>query len=117
LEYFLKGMAVVFERAAEQVRNEMIEGEVDQEILALLRSLDHRARRVSGLFSTQEFIKSTDVASLLGISVRQARNLLADWVEDGWLEIADPSKRGRKYRLAKGYRVLREFAWSRGQLM
>ena len=106
LVYFLKGMAVVFERVAEQVRGEMVEEDVDQEALALLRGLDHRARRVLGLFKTQKTIQSSEVASLLGISVRQTRDLLIQWVEDGWLEIADPSKRGRKYRLVEGYRVL-----------
>lgn len=108
LEYFLKGMAVVFERVADQVRSEMRDANFDQEVLALLRPLDHRTRRVIGLFNTQEFVQSSDVASLLGISVRQTRDLLTGWVADGWLEVADPSKRGRKYRLAEAYRVLLE---------
>lgn len=108
LDYFLEGMVKIFERVAENIRSEMIEEDFDREALALLRSLDHRARRVLSLFSTQEFIKSSDVASLLGISVRQTRDLLSGWVSDGWIEIADPSKRGRKYRLAKEYRVLLE---------
>ncbi len=108
LDYFLVGMAVVFERVAEQIRSEMIEEDFDRETLALLRSLDHRARRVLSLFSTQEFIKSSDVASLLGISVRQTRDLLTGWVADGWLEIADPSRRGRKYRLVEEYHLLLE---------
>ena len=106
LEYFLKGMAVVFERVAEQVRSEMVEDGYDQETLTLLRPLDHRARRVLGLFSTQEFIQSSDVASLLGISVRQTRDLLTGWVSDGWLEVADPSRKGRKYKLANAYKKL-----------
>jgi len=33
-----------------------------------------------------------------------ARNLLRDWVEDGWLEMADTSRRGRAYALSVGYR-------------
>ncbi len=107
LDYFLKGMAVVFERVAEQVRGEAVK-KVDQEALALLRPLDHRARRVLGLFSTQELIQSSDVASLLGISVRQTRDLLSGWAADGWLEVAEPSRRGRKYRLAVEYQVLLE---------
>ncbi|MCJ7624434.1 MAG: hypothetical protein MUO76_13095 [Anaerolineaceae bacterium] len=45
------------------------------------------------------------VASLLGLSVRQTRDLLTGWVLDGWLEVADPSRRGRKYSLAQEYRV------------
>ena len=106
LDYFLMGMAAVFERVAELIRNEMIDGDFDQESLALLRSLDYRARRVLGLFNSQEFIQSSDVASLLGISVRQTRDLLTGWAADVWLEVADPSKRGRKYRLAEEYQVL-----------
>ncbi len=106
LEYFLRGMAAVFERVAEQLRGERGSEAYDQEALALLRTLDHRARRVLGLFSSQEHIRSSEVGALLGISVRRARELLSGWVADGWLEIADPSRRGRKYRLSPEHRVL-----------
>jgi len=68
--------------------------------------LDHRARRVLGLFAKRDLIKSSDVANPLGISTRQARELLSKWSGQGWLEIADPSRRGRKYRLAKTYKSL-----------
>jgi len=106
LEYFLKGMAWVFERVSEQIRSETSQEDIDQEALVLLRSLDHRARRVLGLFSTQDLIRSSDAANLLGISVRQTRDLLTGWAADGWLEVADPSRKGRKYRLAEKYRAL-----------
>lgn len=106
VEYFLEGMALVFEQVSEQIRSEIVEEDIDQEALTLLRSLDHRARRVLGLFSIQDLIRSSDVASLLGISVRQTRDLLIGWVADGWLEVADSSRRGRKYQLAEEYRVL-----------
>jgi len=106
LAYFLKGMAVVFERVAEQVREQMIEEEIDKDAIALLRSLGHRARRVLGMFASQDLIQSTEVASLLGISVRQTRTLLSRWVQDGWIIVVDPSRRGRKYKLASEYREL-----------
>jgi MarR-like DNA-binding transcriptional regulator SgrR of sgrS sRNA len=51
-------------------------------------------------------VKSSDVANLLGISTRQARELLSKWSGQGWLEIADPSRRGRKYSLADKYQDL-----------
>ena len=104
LDYFLKGMSVVFEQVAEEIERHS-KGETDDGNIALLRPLDHRARRVLGLFGKQDFIKSSDVANLLGISTRQARLLLSQWVVQGWLEIVDPSKRGRKYRLGEQYRV------------
>jgi len=106
LDYFLKGMALTFEQVAEQVRTEISAVDIDQDTRALLRSLDHRARQVLGLFSTQEFIRCSDAARLLGLSTRHTRDLLKGWVTGGWLEIADPSKRGRKYRLVKRYQVL-----------
>jgi len=98
-------MSVAFERVAEEVERHSKE-EAEDENLELLRPLDHRARRVLGLFVERDLIKSSDVANLLGISTRQARELLSKWSEQGWLEIADPSRRGRKYRLAKTYKSL-----------
>jgi Fic family protein len=105
LDYFLKGMSVVFERVSEEVERHS-QGKVVDENFKLLRPLDHRARRVLALFAEHDFIKSSDVANLLAISTRQARELLSRWAKQGWLEIADPSKRGRKYRLEKKYKGL-----------
>ncbi|MFH1633391.1 MAG: Fic family protein [Chloroflexota bacterium] len=105
LDYFLKGMAVVFEQVADEVKSQ-VSGTIDDGSVDLLRPLDHRARRVLGLFSKQDFIQSSDVANLLGISNRQARDLLTGWVNQSWLEIADPSRRGRKYGLMDEYKKL-----------
>jgi Fic family protein len=107
LDYFLKGMVVVFERVAKEVERQSQLQPMDEN-LDLLRPLDHRARRVLGLFRQRDVIKSSDVASLLAVSTRQARELLTKWVAQGWLEISDPSRRGRKYHLAETYRKLVE---------
>ena len=105
LEYFLKGMSVIFEHVADEVAR-YSDGKTKDKNIELLRPLDHRARRVLGLFGNQEIIRSSDVATILGISARQARLLLSQWVTQGWLEVADPSKRGRKYQLAGDYKEL-----------
>ena len=105
LNYFLKGMSVVFEQVAEEVARHS-EGKVDQRQAVLLRPLDHRARRILGLFDKQDIIRSSQVANTLGISTRQARVLLSQWVDQGWLEIVDFSNRGRKYKLAQEYQLL-----------
>lgn len=102
LAYFLKGMAVVFEQVAREVTRQAQGPPVDEHV-TLLRPLDHRARRVLGLFARREVITSSEVANLLGISTRQSRDLLTAWVAQGWLAVADPSRRGRKYRLAAKY--------------
>ena len=105
LDYFLKGMTIVFKRVAEEVESRA-KGRMDDSKVDLLRPLDHRARRVLGLFSKQDFIQSSDVVNLLGISTRQARDLLTGWVDQGWLEITDPSRRGRNYGLSGIYQEL-----------
>lgn len=105
LEYFLKGMQVVFERVAAEAERQAADEPIGEE-QQLLATLDHRARRVLSLFAKSNFIRAEQVANLLGISRRQARDVISRWVEEGWLEIADPSKRGRKYRLIDEYKQL-----------
>ncbi len=51
---------------------------------------------------------SAQVQNLKASAEKVGKKLKADSVsiEVGWLEIADPSRKGRKYRLAEEYRVL-----------
>ncbi|MEN6356898.1 MAG: Fic family protein [Armatimonadota bacterium] len=102
LEYFVSTLASVFSAAkGEAIRcaEDGLPGEPEH-----LRKLDHRARMVIALFSRQETITSSDVAQTLGLSGRMARLLLKDWVDAGWLLVADPSKRARRYSLSAEYR-------------
>lgn len=99
-------MAAIFSQVSAVVTDLQTEETLTED--PLLRELDHRARRVLALFATQTTVRSADVAGILGISQRQARELLAGWVKDGWLVVADPSKRARKYRLSDGHRRLVE---------
>ena len=57
-----------------------------------------------GLFARKETITAPEAAEELGLSDRMARNLLKDWVEDGWLKVANPSRRARAYSLSAKYR-------------
>jgi len=63
-----------------------------------------RGRRVLGLFERQEEITANEAARVLGLSPRQVRDLLNDWVEDGWLVISDTARKTRRYRLSAEYR-------------
>ncbi len=102
LEYFISTLAAVFEAvrlSAQKCAVEGLEDEPDD-----LRRLDHRARVVLGLFALKETITAPQVAHELGLSERMARNLLKDWVEDGWLEVTNPSRRARSYSLSAKYR-------------
>jgi predicted ArsR family transcriptional regulator len=69
-----------------------------------MRKLDRRARRVFALFSKQDRITTSEVAGVLGLSDRMARNLVQAWVTEGWLVVAQASKRSRAYGLAESYR-------------
>ncbi len=102
LEYFVDTLARVFKLAQEEAlylseRPPLTEPEA-------LRQLDPRARLVLGLFVHSDRITSSDVARDLGLSERTARNLVGDWVKEGMLEIDNPARRTRAYRLSAVYR-------------
>ena len=102
LEYFISSLAEVFEAVRCRAQKCAVEGlEVEPEDL---RRLDHRARVVLGLFARKETIIAPQVAEVLGLSQRMARNLLGTWVKEGWLEVANPSRRARSYSLSAKYR-------------
>ena len=102
LEYFISSLAEVFEAVRCRAQKCVVEGlEAEPEDL---RRLDHRARVVLGLFARKETIIAPQVAEVLGLSQRMARNLLGDWVKEGWLEVANPSRRARSYSLSAKYR-------------
>lgn len=102
LEYFVETLARVFSVAEEQASEAAkggVAGEPD-----LLKGLDSRARAVLGLFGRRDRITTRDVASVLGLSERMARNLVGEWVRQGWLKMADSSRRARAFELSAIYR-------------
>ena len=66
-----------------------------------LRALDPRARKILALFGDQDTITANAVAAELGLSTRMTRELLSQWVRDGWLLVANESKRKRAYALSE----------------
>jgi Fic family protein len=65
------------------------------------RSPDPRARKIFAALGGGATITANGVAAELGLSARMARELLSRWVQDGWLAVADASRRKRAYALAK----------------
>ncbi len=102
VEYFLKTLAGVFTSAQEEALRAAQNPPAPEP--EALRRLDRRARLVLALFARSEQISTPKVAQALGLSERMARNLLQGWVADGWLEVADPSRRKRAYTLSAIYR-------------
>ena len=102
VEYFIATLAETFEAVRREARRLVKKGApVEPEPL---RALDRRERIVLGLFANIPRITAPEVARALGLSERMARVLLKKWVEDGWLEVADPSRRKRAYELTAIYR-------------
>lgn len=102
LEYFVKTLAGVFTAAREEAQRYAERGApIEPESL---RRLDHRARTILALFARKGKITTADVAEALGLSARMARILVSQWVGDGWLVVADPSRRKRAYALSAEYR-------------
>lgn len=100
IEYFVEGMAVAFENVLQRMGE--VHGVPDQS--ARLRKLDPRQRKVLQLFEEFEVVTSRQIGELFGFQPRTSSAICAVWVEEGFLEIVDPSKRGRKYRLAQQYK-------------
>jgi predicted HTH transcriptional regulator len=97
-------VAESFERV--RIRAREAAGTGAQDRSAALRRLDPRQRKALELFSQREVINSRDIEALFRISQRAARNLLSKWVGDGFLVVADPAKKSRKYALAKEFREI-----------
>lgn len=104
VEYFCAGMAESFENVKHRAQEATSSGAHDR--APMLRRLDPRQRRALALFRDSHTITSRDLARLFGISERTARNLLAAWVGNGFVAVADPAKKSRKYGLASAFREI-----------
>jgi Fic family protein len=104
VSYFIEGMAASFDKVHVQTKAEAESGAKDQS--GLLRRLNPRQRKALALFRESVELTGKDVAGLFGFQARAAARLCQDWITDGFIEVADPSKKARKYRLAPAYEAL-----------
>ncbi len=102
IEYFIEGMMVSFENVLKHMA--AVQSTTDHS--HLIRSLDARQRRVLQLFHEFEVITSHQIGELFSFQPRTSSALCAEWVKNGFLSIADPSNRARKYKLSKKYLAL-----------
>lgn len=104
VEYFVEGMTVSFESVLRRMDEAKSIGSHDHS--ALIRKLDPRQRKVLELFQEFETITSRQIGELFGFKPRTSAAICANWVESGFLTIADSSNRGRKYKLSTQYQSL-----------
>ena len=101
LAYFCRGMAEVFAAVQAQAIRAAERGTTDQS--KLLRKLDPRQRQVMSLFKTQGTATTADLAKHLGLKTPTVSSLCRAWVSDGFLELHDPSRKNRSYRLGAAF--------------
>jgi Fic family protein len=104
VEYFCRGMAASFESVRKRAQEAAGTGARDAS--AQLRRLDPRQRKVLGLFRDRETITSQEVERLFKVSPRTARDLLFRWSQEGFLTVADPAKKSRRYGLFPLFQTL-----------
>jgi Fic family protein len=104
LEYFCNGMRYAFERVKTKAEESKKSTSIDQSIE--LRNLDHQQRELLTLFLKSKYIRTTDIESHLNIPIRTINKLCKKWIDRGFIEIHDRSKKTRSYRLAKVYESL-----------
>lgn len=102
--YFTEGVADAFEKVRDQAATESETGAQDQS--KLLRNLDARQRRALGLFRKSREITAKDIADLFGYKPRTASALCQKWVEGGFIEVTDPAKKSRRYKLNGMYETI-----------
>ncbi|TWB21270.1 Fic family protein [Nitrospirillum amazonense] len=101
IAYFCEGMADAFAAVRFQADRAATRGAMDQS--GVLRRLDPRQRRLWELLRRQGTATSAEIAANLGLSQRTVVGLCRDWVDNGFLEVHDPSRKNRAYRLAHAF--------------
>jgi Fic family protein len=105
-EYFCEGAADSFESVRRRAQEAAGIGARDHS--NTLRRLDPRQRRAIELFRDSDAITSRHIEVLFGISQRASRNLLSAWVRDGFVVVANPARKTRKYGLNSEFALLVE---------
>ena len=97
-------MAFAFEKVVMRMIDSYSKGEKDHS--KLMRTLDPKQRKALELFKDYEVVTSSQIGALFGFRPRTNTALCKNWCEKGFLEIADPSFKSRKYRLSDKFKKL-----------
>ena len=97
----IEGNRLTEREVREVLKGQAIQGweRDEKEVKGYFRALDARQKQALALFEKNEFITAKDVEELFHFAGRTARQLLQKWVRQGFVAVADPSKKARKYKL------------------
>jgi hypothetical protein len=98
VQYFCVGMMSAFAKV--RARAEETSRAAMPDRSRALRNLTPQQRSALGLFLRTRVVTSKDLANYFKMKPRQASLLCVKWVNQGFLEIENPSTKGRSYRLA-----------------
>ena len=97
IEFFISGMLYSFQSVQKHLQAHSTAKDQSNDI----NTLDARQKQALVLFEKNEFITSRDIEALFHFAGRTARQLLQKWVKQGFIVVADPSKKARKYKSNK----------------
>jgi Fic family protein len=98
IDYFTTGVADIFEKIQNKAKQRPT---VD--VSSAMRKLDVKQRKILELFVEFKEVTSIQIAEYLNISQQSGRLLANQWIKDDFLELANSSKKARKYCLAEKY--------------
>lgn len=104
LSYFCEGMAEAFSAMRAQAMRAAQRGARDQS--GLLRTLGPRERRLLELFRGRGTATTAEIAEYLILSQRTVVAHCRKWLAAGLIEMHDPSRKNRAYRLGRAYEAL-----------
>ena len=97
IAYFCEGMADALAKVRARATDARSRGDADQS--EILRSLTQQQRKVFSLFRRAKEVSSLEVAEFFGLSPRNGAELCKRWLDAGFLELANASKKARRYKL------------------
>ncbi|MGE0006107.1 MAG: Fic family protein [Parvibaculaceae bacterium] len=100
VSYFCDGMDAAFAKIRAVTQKTAAETTSSSD---MFRELDPRQRKLLALFAKQGSATSEDIAKYLKLSQRTVVALCRDWVRSGFLELQNPSRKARSYRLGARY--------------
>ena len=106
LAYFCEGMADAFSAVRAQAAKAAHRGAPDR--AGQLRKLDPRERRLLVLFRRHGAVTAAEIAEHLGRAQRTVVGLCRAWLKKGFMELKNPSRKNRSYRLGKAFEFLIE---------
>jgi len=104
IAYFIEGMAIACEKVIKQMTKAQEAGLQDHE--QSMRTLDPKQRKALELFKQYRVITNAQLAEFLGFTLRSSAALCKKWVNEGFLQVVNPSFKARTYTLAVPYEKL-----------